>query len=48
MTPVVEGRAIVQDYHVPGSMMRRAKTVWQAALALDNGGRTADLPAALR
>ena len=27
MTPVVEGRAIVQDYHVPGSMLRKAKTV---------------------
>lgn len=27
MTPVVEGRAIVQDYHMPGSMMRRASTV---------------------
>lgn len=26
-TPVVEGRAIVQDYHVPGSMFARAKTV---------------------
>ena len=27
MSPVVEGRAIVQDYHVPGSMFARAKTV---------------------
>ncbi len=27
MTPVVEGRAIVQDYHVPGGMFARAKTV---------------------
>ena len=26
-TPVVEGRAIVQDYHVPGGMFARAKTV---------------------
>mgnify|MGYP002714380105 CR=1 FL=1 len=27
VTPVVEGRAIVRDYHVPGSMLRRARTV---------------------
>ena len=27
MTPVVEGRAIVRDYHVPGNMLRRAKSV---------------------
>ena len=27
MTPVVEGRAIVRDYHVPGTMLRRAKSV---------------------
>src|SRR5690606_8742425 len=26
-TPVVEGRAIVQDYHVPGGMFARARTV---------------------
>lgn len=26
-TPVVEGRAIVQDYHVPGSMFSASKTV---------------------
>ena len=27
MIPVVEGRGIVRDYHVPGSMFRRARTV---------------------
>ena len=27
MTPVVEGRAIVRDYHVPGNMLRRAKSI---------------------
>ena len=27
MTPVVEGRAIVQDYHVPGGFLTKAKTV---------------------
>ena len=27
MTPVVEGRAIVRAYHVPGSMFRRARSV---------------------
>ena len=27
MTSVVEGRAIVRDYHVPGNMLRRAKSV---------------------
>lgn len=27
MTPVVEGRAIVQEYHIPGGMFARARTV---------------------
>ena len=27
MSPVVEGRGIVRDYHMPGSMMRRSTTV---------------------
>ena len=26
-TPVVEGRAIVQDYHIPGGMFARAKDI---------------------